>query len=194
MNSQEQSYSPLSQKEKITSNNIGLQQIEFLGKLNLRLQEDDAEVRQIVEEYLNYNLPKIAGEVTGNNETRVLWLGPNEYLILCENEKKDNIINELNISLTNSFYSIVDVSDYYLTMRLSGPKSIDVLTKACPLNFEQTLTKGNTCAQSYISKATVLIDRLSDDLVFDISVRWSFADYLWDWLADSSNEFTLHED
>ena len=109
MNSQEQSYSPLSQKEKITSNNIGLQQIEFLGKLNLRLQEDDAEVRQIVEEYLNYNLPKIAGEVTGNNETRVLWLGPNEYLILCENEKKDNIINELNISLTNSFYSIVDV-------------------------------------------------------------------------------------
>ena len=136
MNSQEQSYSPLSQKEKITSNNIGLQQIEFLGKLNLRLQEDDAEVRQIVEEYLNYNLPKIAGEVTGNNETRVLWLGPNEYLILCENEKKDNIINELNISLTHSFYSIVDVSDYYLTMRLSGPKSIDVLTKACPLNFD----------------------------------------------------------
>ena len=128
MNSQEQSYSPLSQKEKITSNNIGLQQIEFLGKLNLRLQEDDAEVSQIVEEYLNYNLPKIAGEVTGNNETRVLWLGPNEYLILCENEKKDNIINELNISLTNSFYSIVDVSDYYLTMRLSGPKSIDVLS------------------------------------------------------------------
>ena len=128
MYSQEQSYSPLSQKEKITSNNIGLQQIEFLGKLNLRLQEDDAEVRQIVEEYLNYNLPKIAGEVTGNNETRVLWLGPNEYLILCENEKKDNIINELNRSLTNSFYSIVDVSDYYLTMRLSGPKSIDVLT------------------------------------------------------------------
>ena len=194
MNSQEQSYSPLSQKEKITSNNIRLQQIEFLGKLNLRLQEDDAEVRQIVEEYLNYNLPKIAGEVTGNNETRVLWLGPNEYLILCENEKKDNIINELNISLTNSFYSIVDVSDYYLTMRLSGPKSIDVLTKACPLNFEHALTKGNTCAQSYISKATVLIDRLSDDLVFDISVRWSFADYLWDWLADSSNEFTLHEE
>ena len=194
MNSQEQIYSPLSQKEKITSNNIRLQQIEFLGKLNLRLQEGDAEIRQTVEEYLNYNLPKIAGEVTGNNETRVLWLGPNEYLILCENEKKDNIINELNISLTNSFYSIVDVSDYYLTMRLSGPKSIDVLTKACPLNFDQALTKGNTCAQSYISKATVLIDRLSDDLVFDISVRWSFADYLWDWLADSSNEFILHED
>ena len=76
-------------------------------------------------------------------------------------------------------------------MRLSGPKSIEVLTKACPLNFDQYLTKGNSCAQSYISKASVLIDRLSDDLVFDISVRWSFADYLWDWLSDSSNEFIL---
>ena len=94
MYSQEQSYSPLSQKEKITSNNIRLQQIEFLGKLNLRLQEGDAEIRQTVEEYLNYNLPKIAGEVTGNKETRALWLGPKEYLKLCENQKKEKIIKE----------------------------------------------------------------------------------------------------
>ena len=108
-----------------------------------------------------------------------------------EDEKKDNVINGLREILSDLFCAITDVSDYYLTMRLSGPKSIEVLTKACPLNFDQYLTKGNSCAQSYISKATVLIDRLSDDLVFDISVRWSFADYLWDWLADSSNEFIL---
>ena len=159
----------------------------------MRINENDSQARDAVEKYLSYSLPKSAGEVTGNNETRVLWLGPNEYLLLSEDEKKDNVINGLREILSDLFCAITDVSDYYLTMRLSGPKSIEVLTKACPLNFDQYLTKGNSCAQSYISKATVLIDRLSDDLVFDISVRWSFADYLWDWLADSSNEFILSE-
>ena len=48
----------------------------------------------------------------------------------------------------------------------------------------------DTCAQSYISKATVFIDRLADDQIFDISVRWSFAEYLWEWLEDASLEFT----
>ena len=103
------------------------------------------------------------------------------------------IINNLNENLKTSFYALTDVSDYYLTMRLSGPKSIEVLSKACPLNFEKNLLKKNSCAQSYISKATVLIDRLSDEPIFDISVRWSFAEYLWDWLADSSSEFVISE-
>ena len=193
MSNQPQIFSPLTQKEKIASDNISLELIDFLGKINVRLKEDDVQARDAVEKYLTYKLPKSAGEVTGNNETRVLWLGPNEYLLLSEDEKKDNVINGLREILSDLFCAITDVSDYYLTMRLSGPKSIEVLTKACPLNFDQYLTKGNSCAQSYISKATVLIDRLSDDLVFDILVRWSFADYLWDWLADSSNEFILSE-
>ena len=151
MSSQPQIFSPLTQKEKIASDNISLELIEFLGKINLRLKENDSQARDAVEKYLTYSLPKSAGEVTGNNETRVLWLGPNEYLLLSEDEKKDNVINGLREILSDLFCAITDVSDYYLTMRLSGPKSIEVLTKACPLNFDQYLTKGNSCAQSYIS-------------------------------------------
>ena len=88
MSNQPQIFSPLAQKEKIASNNISLELIEFLGKINLRLNENDSQARDAVEKYLTYYLPKSAGEVTGNNETRVLWLGPNEYLLLSEDEKK----------------------------------------------------------------------------------------------------------
>ena len=95
MSNQPQIFSPLTQKEKIASDNISLELIEFLGKINLRLKEDDMQARNSVENYLKYSLPKSAGEVTGNNETRVLWLGPNEYLLLSEDDKKDNIINAL---------------------------------------------------------------------------------------------------
>ena len=154
MNNDKEHLSPLVDKVAINSDNISLQQNEFIGKINLRVKENDLKAREVIENYFDYNLPKSSGEVSGNDEGRVLWLGPNEYLILCSDQNKSNIINNLSENLKTSFYALTDVSDYYLTMRLSGPKSIEVLSKACPLNFEKNLLKKNSCAQSYISKAT----------------------------------------
>ena len=65
------------------------------------------------------------------------WLGPDEFLIQCTEDKTSNIINELRDILSDNFYSLTDVSDYYLTIRLSGQKSIEVLSKGCPLNFKK---------------------------------------------------------
>ncbi|SVB45498.1 uncharacterized protein METZ01_LOCUS198352 [marine metagenome] len=167
-----------------------MESLSFIGKINLRIKQDDHKSQKIVSEYLNYDLPNSSGEVRGNDETRTAWLGPDEFLIQCTEEKTYNIINELDNILSNSFFSVTDVSDYYLTIRLSGKKSIEVLTKGCPLNFKKYLNAKDTCAQSYISKATVFIDCLAEDQIFDISVRWSFAEYLWDWLKDASLEFS----
>ena len=189
MNNILETYSPLAEIEQIDSSNIKIEALDFIGKINLRIRNDDAESHKRVSDYLNYDLPISAGQVQGNNETRTAWLGPDEFLIQCVNDKKLNIISEISDILNNSFFSITDVSDYYLTIRLSGPNSIDVLSKGCPLNFKKYLCAKDTCAQSYITKATVFIDRLSNDQIFDIYVRWSFAEYLWDWLKDASLEF-----
>jgi sarcosine oxidase subunit gamma len=182
-------FSPLSSKIAVDSKAVKLESVSFVGKINLRIKEEDSVSRKIVSEFLRYNLPNFSGEVQGNNETRTAWLGPNEFLIHCLDEEKFNIINKIRDILGNGFYSVTDVSDYYITIRLSGEKSIEVLSKGCPLNFKQYLNIKDSCAQSYISKASVFIDRLADDQIFDISVRWSFAEYLWDWLEDASKEF-----
>tara|TARA_B100000965_G_scaffold353852_1_gene330017 strand:+ start:233 stop:796 length:564 start_codon:yes stop_codon:yes gene_type:complete len=182
-------YSPLSSKIAVDSRELKLESVSFVGKINLRIKEEDSESRKIVSEFLRYNLPNSSGEVQGNNETRTACLGPDELLIHCLDKEKFNIINNIREILGNKFYSITDVSDYYITIRLSGEKSIEVLSKGCPLNFKQYLNIKDSCAQSYISKASVFIDRLADDQIFDISVRWSFAEYLWDWLEDASKEF-----
>ena len=181
--------SPLSSKEQIKSNQINLEHMDFIGKLNLRIIDSDSETLNKVSTYLGYDLPKVSGEVSTNDESRTAWLGPNEFLIQCAEDKKDKFIKDLKRDMNDNFYALTDVSDYYITIRLSGEKSIDVLEKGCPLNFNEYLSKKNTCAQSYISKGTVLIDRLSEDKVFDILIRWSFADYLWEWLTDSCKEF-----
>ena len=65
----------------------------------------------------------------------------------CKKEYKTNIINDLRDILSDNFYSLTDVSDYYLTIRLSGQKSIEVLSKA----FEK-----NTSIESSASKYPLL--------------------------------------
>ena len=181
---------PLANKVSINSPLICLESMDLIGKLNLRVKNTDSESHIKISDFLKYKLPLTAGDVSTNNQSRASWMGPDEYLIQCPNDSKDDFANELNQILHGSFYSLTDVSDYYLTIRLSGLKSIDVLQKGCPLNFKEYLNKKNTCAQSYISKASVLIDRLSDEKVFDVLVRWSMGEYLWDWLEDSSIEFS----
>lgn len=181
--------SPLSNKEKINSSLINLESMDFIGKINLRLKKNDNQSYKNVSDFLGYKLPIDSGEVMTSDESRIAWLGPDEFLIQSADQKKLEIMNGIKEILHNQFYAITDVSDYYLTIRLSGKKSFEVLSKGCPLNFKEYLTKKNTCAQSYISKATVLMDRLPDKCTIDILVRWSFAEYLWNWLADSAAEF-----
>ena len=74
-------FSPLSNKEQITSSEVRLESLSFIGKINLRIKQDDHKSQKIVSEYLNYDLPNSSGEVRGNDETRTAWLGPDEFLI-----------------------------------------------------------------------------------------------------------------
>ena len=82
VNNDKNHLSPLADKIPINSDNISLQQNEFIGKLNLRVKENDFKARELVEKHFNYNLPKLSGEVSGNDEGRVLWLGPNELSLI----------------------------------------------------------------------------------------------------------------
>ena len=149
-------FSPLSKKEKISSKEIKLESLSFIGKINLRIKHDDHESRKMVSEYFNYNLPSSSGEVQGNDETRTAWLGPDEFLIQCTEDKTSNIINELRDILSDNFYSLTDVSDYYLTIRLSGQKSIEVLSKGCPLNFKQVYLPEYSTDSSHFKDETTL--------------------------------------
>jgi sarcosine oxidase subunit gamma len=99
-------------------------------------------------------------------------------------------MNNIRSQLSSEHFSLTDISDYYLTIRLSGSNSNEILSKGTSLDLKSYICNKDMCAQTYIAKATVLIDRLSNEPMYDISVRWSYAEYLWEWLVDASYEFT----
>ena len=93
----EQINSPLNDKNEIKSDAISLHNINYVGKINLRVNETNIDLRNKVNDFLGYELPS-NNKVSGDNKTRTLWLGPNEYLILCGDNEKYSIINDLRSS------------------------------------------------------------------------------------------------
>ena len=94
----EQINSPLNDKNEIKSDAISLHNINYVGKINLRVNETNIDLRNKVNDFLGYELPS-NNKVSGDNKTRTLWLGPNEYLILCGDNEKYSIINHVFYNL-----------------------------------------------------------------------------------------------
>ena len=92
-------------------------------------------------------------------------------------------------TMEGDFAGVNKISDYYINIKIFGKNALRILKKGCPLNFDQHMSKPGDCAQTYIAKTSVLIVQSDNKPTFDIQVRWSFAEYLWNWLESAALEF-----
>ena len=131
------------------------------GKFNARSQEPLA--------------PPLRAAVRGDGA--VLWLGPDEYLILAEHK----------LELTAD--SVVDVSDRTVGIRLEGPRAAWCLNVFCPLDLEGDFPDG-ACARTLLGKAEIVLWRRGD-MVFQIEVARSLTPYVLGCLEEARREFRV---
>ena len=124
--------------------------------------------------------------VVSNNETRILWQGPKNWLILSKNRQKD-LLKELN-KLDSLNYAVTDISHSRTIIQLEGKKVIEVLKKGCPINIDQF--KMNNSFNSIYNGITITVDILQEGVekIRIYSLR-SFGESLYHSLTDSSLEF-----
>ena len=124
--------------------------------------------------------------VVSNNETRILWQGPKNWLILSENSQKD-LLKELN-KLDSLNYAVTDISHSRTIIQLEGKKVVEVLKKGCPINIDQF--KMNNSFNSIYNGITITVDILQEGVekIRIYSLR-SFGESLYHSLTDSSLEF-----
>ena len=123
--------------------------------------------------------------VTSNNDTRILWNGPKNWLLVST--KKDLLSNLLK-NFKETDFAITDLSHSKAIIEIEGHDVKEVLKKGCPFNFN-SLEKNNSINSSYNGIA-LTVDMLSDnpDKVRLFALR-SFGESLYHSITDASLEY-----
>ncbi len=163
--------------------NIGLSELAWCGKLNLRGDLNNPQFVERVESTLGMTLPNKAHSCTANDTSTLYWLGPDEWLLHCPIATTERVRANLKASLSGIHSTVVDVSDYYTVLRLDGADSSTLLAKACPLDLHPQVFVEGACTQTRFGHASILLHKISSTPTYDIQVRWSFTEYVWDYLV-----------
>ena len=159
--------------------------MEHLGKLNIR---GDNSLKAAVEAATGCHFPPLANQFETAGERHIVWLGPDEYLLLCESGREKALYDTLTSTIKTNHFAITDVSDSLCALSLSGEAVRDVLAKGCSLDFHPSKFGAGRCAQSLLAHAGITLMALPVD-AFILICRTSFAPYVHDWLVDAALEY-----
>jgi sarcosine oxidase subunit gamma len=112
-------------------------------------------------------------------EREVLWLGPDEWLVVAAADAAA-LVADLESSLVASHHSVVDVSANRAVIDLAGAGRLELLSSACPIDLDPRSWTEGRCAQTLFGAAQVLIQERTEDT--RLFVRPSFATYVVDLL------------
>ena len=132
----------------------------------------------------NLKFPEATMQVNSNKDTRILWSGPSNWLLVST--KKD-ILNSVQKICDDKNFAVTDLSHSKAIIELKGSNSKEVLKKGCPINLNEF--KVNNCANSVFHGITITIDMVSNDPeTFRIFALRSFGESLYHGITDACLE------
>ena len=123
--------------------------------------------------------------VVSNNDTRILWNGPKNWLLVST--KKD-LLRDILEAFKETDFAVTDLSHSKAIIEIEGKNVKEVLKKGCPFNFN-ILEKNNSINSTYNGIAFT-VDMLGNepDKIRLFTLR-SFGESLYESLTDASLEF-----
>ena len=133
----------------------------------------------------NLKLKNSPLSVVSNNNTRILWNAPNNWLLVSNNK---NLSKEIFKVFKETDFAVTDISHSRATIEIEGKMVKEVLKKGCPFNFND-LNKDNSVNSTYNGIAfTVDVLDVNPDKVRLFALR-SFGESLYHSITDASLEF-----
>jgi|TARA_B100000745_G_C20098663_1_gene375723 sarcosine oxidase subunit gamma len=137
---------------------------------------------------INFNNLKFvnqAQKVVSNENIRVLWNSPNNWLLVSH---KKELLKEIYSTFNENDFAVTDLSHSKATIELEGPFVKEVLKKGCPFNFN-ILTKNMSINSAY-NGISFIVDMVENEpekaRIFSLR---SFGESLYHSITDASLEF-----
>jgi sarcosine oxidase subunit gamma len=168
---------------------VTLREVPFQAMVGIRVDPLSEAGRRI--STVTGGLPTECGQVTtGAGGTAVLWLGPDEFLLVGPEEAEaGTLAAELVSALGDGAGQAVDLSSNRTTFELAGPSARAVLEKSCAADLHPRAFSAGMAIATVIGSVPTVLWKTDED-TFRIFPRASFADHLGRWLLDGMREFT----
>ena len=123
--------------------------------------------------------------VSFNDNTRILWNGPKNWLLVSS--KKD-LINDISSTCKEIDFAITDLSHSRAVIDIEGNYVIEVLKKGSPFNFDEL--KKNNSINSLYNNIAFTVDLLNDKpFKVRLFALRSFGESLYHSITDAALEF-----
>ncbi len=152
---------------------LGLSAGPVFARYNLRASEA---VLPRIAEALGFALPQTACRSANLGARYALWLGPDEWLLLCP--PGDTLGEALRVALSGAPHSLVEVSDRQTALIVSGPRAVELISAGCPLDLGLRAFPVGMCTRTLFGKAEIVLWRMGE-AEFHIEVWRSFTSYVW---------------
>ena len=188
--------SPLFHRRPIEGEGGTMRMVErpFLGKFILRA--DPNLVMDLIHGSVGLKLPLDALTSMTTGDTSILWLGPDEWMIVTAPEAAGRHAAAARAALRQVHHQLVDVGDYYTIIEVAGQQARHALMKLTTLDMHPRVFKAGMVAGSVFAHSNAWVWQAADEAaeggpVFRLIIRWSMADYLWCLLAEAGREWGM---
>jgi len=156
--------------------NLLIVQIVQFKNSNIQIESIDIDGLKLKDSSLN---------VAFNENTRILWNGPKNWLLVSS--KKD-LIKNISLTCKETDFAVTDLSHSRAVIEIEGNYAIEVLKKGSPFNFD--VLKKNNSINSLYNNITFTVDLLNDKpFKLRLFALRSFGESLYHSITDSSLEF-----
>lgn len=160
----------------------------LMGHLTLRC-DPSSPLMAVAQSILGVALPLSPLTSVEQGDLVVRWIAPDEWLISLPNDQVFDLETRFRAEMTGH-HSLVNGSGGMTVYKLHGRHVVDMLKKSTPVDFHDSEFPVGKVVSTVFAKAGAVIRRTGAS-EFELVVRRSFADYIWLWIQDASQEYGL---
>lgn len=181
-----QPYSPLQGLSGTRGINVKLKELNRFN-LILRGKQNDNKFMTSAQELLD-KLPIKPNSICKKLGITIIWISPDEWILTGDYDKLEKVKIDLDKSLKDTHYALIDTSDYYMSVNISGNNVRETLEKGIVVDLHDSAFPIDYATGTRYEKAVINLHR-EDNNSYNIICRRSFAPYLWKHLVKASQEF-----
>jgi sarcosine oxidase, subunit gamma len=167
------------------SSGVWANEVPGLGHISLRGNLSDGKFTDAVSGALGIPLPAAPCTFASSGSTKVLWLSPDEWMIVTPRERLAELLQSFNTALSGVRSQVTDNSGGYTQVNVEGRNASQVLAHATVYDLH-ALTPGRVVGTTF-GKSSVYMHRHGD--AYCLILRRSFADYIWRYLVRAAQPY-----